>query len=339
MIIQHVEERRMEKTEGGRERRHRAVLTGTHALFTFFAHTESTEDIGATTSGSKAAAPDDQDLPRVSSLHGHADTIVSPQSSDDQTVSFSSDPGKWDITSKNLIEYWTEKEPQECQNLDSDFAVKSMFDYVKPNKQAGKREWLIYSPSTKKSVFIVGCFLKARSVSCSVKASTIRRIAYRDNHAMSEQHTLSVGVYHAQKKVSGRIDSQVENQFLDAQSYWKNVLRRVIETIAFLAERGRPFCSSVETIGSKHNGNYLGILQLIAKFDPFLAHHSNEHGNRGKGHTPYLSKTISDEFIAMLRKKTLSAIVDQIRAYYQQGQTSMTRFNTASSAPTQPSVA
>ncbi|KAH1173150.1 hypothetical protein KIL84_016989, partial [Mauremys mutica] len=41
--------------------------------------------------------------------------------------------------------------------------------------------------------------------------------------------------------------------------------------------------------------------------------HINEHANRGKGHTSYLSKTICGEFIALLAKKMLSAIVEQIK--------------------------
>lgn len=83
---------------------------------------------------------------------------------------------------------------------------------------------------------------------------------------------------------------QMENHFGEARAYWKNVLRHVVETIVFLAERGLPFCGSDETVGSKHNG----VLELITKFNPFLAQHINEHANRGKGHTLYLSKTICD---------------------------------------------
>ena len=56
-------------------------------------------------------------------------------------------------------------------------------------------------------------------------------------------------------------------------SYWRVVLERVVEVIKFLAERGLPFRGQDEIIGSKSNGNYLGVLELISKFDPFLAAH------------------------------------------------------------------
>ncbi|XP_032652190.1 zinc finger MYM-type protein 1-like [Chelonoidis abingdonii] len=78
-------------------------------------------------------------------------------------------------------------------------------------------------------------------------------------------------------------------------------------------ERGLPFHGSDETVGLKHNGNYLGVLVLIPKFDSFLAQHINEHMNSGKGHTSHLSKAICDEFIALLARKMLSAIVEEIK--------------------------
>ena len=84
---------------------------------------------------------------------------------------FSNDQGEWDITSKEFVEYWTEKGPHECHNLNADFSLtkreyhkenryltKSYFEYMKPNKQIGKREWLVYSPKTKK-VYCFYCLL------------------------------------------------------------------------------------------------------------------------------------------------------------------------------------
>ena len=40
--------------------------------------------------------------------------------------------------------------------------------------------------------------------------------------------------------------------------------------IKFLAERGHAFRGTDEVFDSPTNGNYLGILKVIAEFDPFL---------------------------------------------------------------------
>jgi hypothetical protein len=49
------------------------------------------------------------------------------------------------------------------------------------------------------------------------------------------------------------------------------LLERITSVIQILAECGLAFRGSDETIGSPHNENYLGLLELIAKFDIFLA--------------------------------------------------------------------
>jgi hypothetical protein len=50
------------------------------------------------------------------------------------------------------------------------------------------------------------------------------------------------------------------------------------------------------------------ILELLAEFDPFLARHIERFGNQGSGSTSYLSKTICDEFILLMRHKILKQI-------------------------------
>lgn len=51
--------------------------------------------------------------------------------------------------------------------------------------------------------------------------------------------------------------------------------------ITFLSERGLAFRRDNETLGSVHNGNYLGILELLGKFDPFLDEHLKKYRNKG----------------------------------------------------------
>ena len=64
-----------------------------------------------------------------------------------------------------------------------------------------------------------------------------------------------------------RVDSELVRQANNVCDYWRAVLERVTETIRFMSERGLSFRGSDEVIGSRTNGNYLGILELIAKFD------------------------------------------------------------------------
>ena len=96
--------------------------------------------------------------------------------------------------------------------------------------------------------------------------------------------------------------------------YWHKVLERIVEVIRFISERGLAFRGDNETIGSEKNGNYLGILELLAKFDPFLSEHLNNYANKGKGSTSYLSHTICDEFIEVLGTHIQQHIVRELKA-------------------------
>ena len=90
------------------------------------------------------------------------------------------------------------------------------------------------------------------------------------------------------------------------------VVRRVVAVVTFLAERGLPFRGHDEHIGSRHNGNFLGVLELIAEFDPFLAKHVEEFGNHGRGNPSYLSSTIYEEVIQIMAKKVMEHTVAEV---------------------------
>ena len=60
--------------------------------------------------------------------------------------------------------------------------------------------------------------------------------------------------------------------------------------------------------------NYLGALELVAKFDPFLVQHIKIHANKGRGHTSYLSKTISEELIVLIGNRLLDHIISEVKS-------------------------
>ena len=64
----------------------------------------------------------------------------------------------------------------------------------------------------------------------------------------------------------------------------------------------------IKFLSSPHNGNFLGILELISKFD-----HLSRYGNKNKGNPSYLSSTICDELILIMGKKVLSSVCRDIQ--------------------------
>lgn len=77
------------------------------------------------------------------------------------------------------------------------------------------------------------------------------------------------------------IDADLATAIENEANYWREV-KRVISTIKFLAERGLAFRGENQTPNSPKNGNFFGILELIAEFDPFLAKHITEKAIEAK---------------------------------------------------------
>ena len=105
--------------------------------------------------------------------------------------------------------------------------------------------------------------------------------------------------------------SHLEAQF--ERDYWKNVLRRVVTVVKFLAQREFAFRGQEEILGSCSNGNFLGLIELLSQFDPFLASHISRCGNAGRGSVSYMSSSTCNEFIQLIAKEVLSSIISQVK--------------------------
>ena len=80
-----------------------------------------------------------------------------------------------------------------------------------------------------------------------------------------------------------------------------------------MAERGLSFRGHDELLGSVHNGNYLGTLELLAQFDPFIAAHIEKSGGKGKGSVSFISSTICNELIDIMEEKVRKFIIYQVK--------------------------
>ena len=87
----------------------------------------------------------------------------------------------------------------------------------------------------------------------------------------------------------------------------------MLDVLKFLCEHGLAIRGKDESIGSVHNGNYLGIIKLLCKYDPFLQKHIDTYGNKGKGTTSYLPHSICEELIKIMADKVLEQIIEELQ--------------------------
>lgn len=244
------------------------------------------------------------------------------------------DAGLWTEFSEEDICYWIDHGPESCQHHQGPFhesrrtyasgksvrfCTPRLFFGKKANGETYKREWLLYS-QTKGSLYCFVCKLFGNKCIATAPSqfavdgfSDWRNVIAIEHHENSSAHKDFMLTYLSRRQGLG-ITKNLEAQVKEERKYWQNVLQRVIAVIQTLAERGLAFRGHDESFGSIHNGNFLGLLELVAQFDPFLASHIARYGNKGKGNPSYLSKTVCDELIDLMSDKVHKVIVEEIQS-------------------------
>lgn len=133
------------------------------------------------------------------------------------------------------------------------------------------------------------------------------------SHKTSKNHLNTVIALAFRSKELGRIDTEFTKQSEEVKYYWCNIIKRLVSVIKFICERGLASRGENEIIGSSKNGNYLGVLELLAEYDNFLKQHIENHANRGNGHRNYLSSTICEELIEVMGNNVFNEIISRIK--------------------------
>jgi len=118
------------------------------------------------------------------------------------------------------------------------------------------------------------------------------------------------------------IDSQLNSANQSEAEKLRGILQRIIDVVLFLATRGLAFTGTTHRIGDPNNGNFLGTIELLAKWDPFLHEHvssvqkSQAQHCRMQAH--YLSPDSQNEFISACSNLVLRHILDERKSakYY-----------------------
>lgn len=152
------------------------------------------------------------------------------------------------------------------------------------NGETQFRDWLLYSAS-KGCVFCIPCRLFSEQEEHSFTTTGFsdwkNASARLQQHEELQNHRSSVLCLLTRSKVINRIDTSLTNAYRNEVQYWHDILKRVVSTIVTLTTRRLVLRGENSKIGSVHNGNFLGCLELIAEFDPFLREHLAKFGNAG----------------------------------------------------------
>ena len=290
------------------------------------------DDMQTPSSSSSLAEP-------TTTLH-HDDTCpdsVIPAPYDDSDIPCAPPPppspndiGLWPSKiSDAFCDYWLERGSKDCRNSNSDFANSAVRETDRDgfrhcNASLFKRKhktgeildisWLCYSESTGK-LYCFPCKLLSSKQSLFTSGFQDWKHAGEtiESHRKSPQHRASLEDAVIRSKTNARVDNELVKEMQVETNYWRAVLTRVIDVLVLLAARGLAIRGSDEKIGSVHNGNFLGIIELLSKYDAFLAAHLEKYGNKGSGSTSYLSHSICDELIKIMANKVMDVIIKEVQ--------------------------
>ncbi|XP_065651043.1 uncharacterized protein LOC136079245 [Hydra vulgaris] len=136
-------------------------------------------------------------------------------------------------------------------------------------------------------------------------------------HQNSTPHKNAVINWTTRKERKNTIDKQLMQELEQESDKFYKILKRVVAVVKFLSERGLAFRGHNETFSVPNIGNFMGCLELIAEFDPFLKEHIQKCS--GKKHSvSYLTKTVYEEIITLMAKKVTKTIIEKVNStkYY-----------------------
>ncbi|XP_065664386.1 zinc finger MYM-type protein 1-like [Hydra vulgaris] len=106
------------------------------------------------------------------------------------------------------------------------------------------------------------------------------------------------------------IDEKQQKLLHKERIFWRAVLERILDITLFLSARNLAFRGSDTAIGSKSNGNFLGVFELLSKYDTVL-NKLMQRIQETKEH--YLSNDTQNELIRLLAREIESKNLSKVK--------------------------
>nr|XP_047141318.1 zinc finger MYM-type protein 1-like [Hydra vulgaris] len=158
------------------------------------------------------------------------------------------------------------------------------------------RRWLVYSDS-KNSVFCFCCLLFDNNSKSNLVSDGFKKWRHlTETLGIHENSVSHMKCYQQWEKDSLR---------------WQNVLLRLMNITLYLAENNMAFRGSSDKLFTPQNGKFLGLIQMLAKFDLVMQKHL-ALAIKGDTLDHYCGKNIQNDLIDLMSQKVNDEIINRV---------------------------
>ncbi|XP_022553099.1 uncharacterized protein LOC106383362 [Brassica napus] len=237
------------------------------------------------------------------------------------------DPGNWRKIDQKLRDYLVEKGPLPPPSEDYIFPKNESgrhfshrnYKRIMKNGDMQHRRWLVYSTTFDK-IYCFCCKLFTRYK----ETTQLGGIGFLDwnntgirlsQHETSHDHIMCMSQWmelEMRLQKNQTIDKCVQEEIEKENNHWRELLLRLFSVVEYLAKSNIAFRGSNDKIGQENNGNFLGNIEMIGKFDPVMREHIRRI-TKGETRYHYLSYKIQNELIGMLSSEIKLIIIKKIK--------------------------
>jgi hypothetical protein len=197
------------------------------------------------------------------------------------------DPRYWDGLDRKLVDILVQKGPKRDLSIQKGPRDKlnrrfsaALFTRVLSNGETCDREWLVYSKELDK-VFCFCCkLLRKGHLKCQLANEGFNdwshvNIRLKD-HETSADHITNMATWYDLRlrfDKNQTIDKVAQRELEKEKEHWRKVLFKIIMIVKFLAKHNLAFRGTNCKLYQDSNGNFLGLVELLAEFDPIIQEH------------------------------------------------------------------